>query len=113
MFIDHPAEIQEQPVPMKFIYKPFGIVFAILSGVLAKKVFNLVWGLFDKEEPPKPTTQETSWAKVVGAALVQGATFKATRAVVDRAGARSFQHLTGVWPGDKRPEKAQAAEALR
>lgn len=98
---------------MKVIYKPFGIVLGILSGIVAKKLFNLVWGLFDKEEPPKPTTQETSWPKVLGAAVVQGATFKATRAVVDRAGARGFEHLTGVWPGDKKPDEAQAAEALR
>lgn len=98
---------------MKLVYKPFGILLGILSGVVAKKLFNLVWGLFDKEEPPKPTTQETSWPKVVGAAVVQGATFKATRAVVDRAGAKSFEHLTGFWPGDKRPEEAQAAEAVR
>ena len=113
MFIDHPAEFQEQPVHMKLIYKPFGIVLGLLSGFVAKKLFDLVWGLFDKEEPPKPTTLETSWPKVLGAAVVQGATFKATRAVVDRAGAKGFEHLTGFWPGDKRPETAQAAEALR
>ena len=98
---------------MKVIYKPFGIVLGILSGILAKKVFNMVWGIFDKEEPPKATTQQTTWPKVVGAAVVQGATFKATRAVVDRAGAKGFQHLTGIWPGEKVPDKSQAAEAVR
>ncbi|WP_205699518.1 DUF4235 domain-containing protein [Conexibacter sp. SYSU D00693] len=98
---------------MKLIYKPFGIVLGILSGFLAKKVFEAVWGIFDKEEPPKPTTKQTSWPKVVGAAVVQGATFKATRAVVDRAGAKSFEHVTGFWPGDQRTEKSQAAEVVR
>ncbi|HYF26653.1 MAG TPA: DUF4235 domain-containing protein [Baekduia sp.] len=98
---------------MKLIYKPFGIVLGLLSGFVASKIFNVVWGIFDKEEPPKATTKQTTWPKVVGAAVVQGATFKATRAVVDRAGARGFEHLTGFWPGDKTTEKSQAAEAVR
>ena len=48
---------------MKLVYKPFGIVFGILAGVLSKKLFDAVWGIFDKEEPPKPTTQPTTWPK--------------------------------------------------
>ena len=98
---------------MKLIYKPFGILFGIVAGILSKRVFNLVWGLFDKEEPPKPTTERTSWPKVLGAAAVQGVTFKVTRAAVDRAGAKGFERVTGVWPGDKEPEESQAGEALR
>jgi hypothetical protein len=44
---------------------------------------------------------------------VQGVTFNVTRAVVDRAGAKGWDHLFGVWPGEQREEKSQAAEALR
>ncbi|MGZ6644196.1 MAG: DUF4235 domain-containing protein [Solirubrobacteraceae bacterium] len=98
---------------MKLIYKPFGILFGLLAGFLSKKLFDMIWGLFDEEEPPKPTTQETSWPKVVAAAAVQGVTFKVTRAAVDRAGATGFQHFTGVWPGEKHADEAQAAEAIR
>jgi Protein of unknown function (DUF4235) len=98
---------------VKFIYKPFGLTMGILSGVLAKKLFEAIWGIFDKEEPPKPTTQETTWPKVLAAAAVQGITFKVVRATVDRSGAKGFNWLTGIWPGDKRPEKSQAAEAVR
>jgi hypothetical protein len=98
---------------MKLIYKPFGIIFGLLAGLVSKKLFDVVWGLFDDEEPPKPTTQETSWPKVVAAAAVQGVTFKVTRAAVDRAGATGYQHLTGVWPGEKKPDEAQAGEAIR
>jgi hypothetical protein len=89
---------------MKLIYRPFGIVIGILAGVLSKKLFNVVWGLFDQEEPPKPTTREANWPKVLSAAAVQGITFRVTRAAVDRAGARGFSHLTGVWPGERRPD---------
>jgi hypothetical protein len=34
------------------------------------------------------------------AAALQGAIFAATKAVIDRAGARGFTKLTGKWPGD-------------
>jgi hypothetical protein len=98
---------------MKLLYRPFGIVIGILAGVLANKLFDVVWGLFDKEEPPKPTTRDANWPKVLGAAAVQGITFKVTRAAVDRAGAKSFEHLTGVWPGEKDQEESQAAELVR
>ena len=84
---------------MKLIYKPFGIVFGILAGLLSKKLFEAVWGVFDKEEPPKPTTLQTSWPKVIGAAVVEGVTFRVTRAA--------------VWPGEKQPDESEAAEAVR
>jgi hypothetical protein len=98
---------------MKLLYKPFGIVLGILAGLLSKKLFDVVWGIFDNEEPPKPTTQEADWPKVMAAAAVQGVTFKVTRAAVDRAGAKGWDHLFGVWPGEKRQEKSQASEAVR
>lgn len=98
---------------MKLIYKPFGILFGILAGLVSKKLFDVVWGLFDKEEPPKPTTEEAAWPKVLAAAAVQGVTFKVTRAAVDRGGAKGFRYLTGVWPGPKRPDESQAAKAVR
>lgn len=98
---------------MKLLYKPFGIVLSLLAGFAAKKVFNVVWGLFDETEPPKPTTQETSWPKVLGAAAVQGVTFKVVKAAVDRSGARGFEYLTGAWPGPKKPETSQASQAVR
>src|SRR3954452_24395864 len=98
---------------MKVIYKPFGIILGILAGLVSKKLFEVVWGLFDKEEPPKPTTLEASWPKILGAAGVQGVTFKVTRAAVDRGGANGVDHLFGIRPGARRPDESQAAEALR
>ena len=98
---------------MKILYKPLGLIFGILAGILSQKLFNVVWGLFDKEEPPKPTTQEAALTKVLAAAAVQGVTFRVTRAAVDRAGARGFEYFTGFWPGEKRQETSQAAEAVR
>jgi hypothetical protein len=90
---------------MRLLYKPFGIVFGIVAGLLSKKLFERVWGLIDEEEPPEATTRQTTWPKVLGAAAVQGITFKVTRAAVDRAGARGFERVTGVWPGEKNPDE--------
>jgi uncharacterized protein DUF4235 len=98
---------------MKLIYKPFGIVLGILAGLLSKKLFDVVWGIFDQEEPPKATTQEAGLTKVLAAAAVQGVTFKVTRAAVARAGAKGWDHLFGVWPGEKRQEPSQASELLQ
>jgi Protein of unknown function (DUF4235) len=89
---------------VKLIYKPFGILFGILAGLLSKNIFEWIWSKFDDEKPPKPTTRDTPTSKVLAAAAVQGVTFKVTRAAVDRAGARGYEHLTGVWPGQKVPD---------
>jgi hypothetical protein len=98
---------------MKLLFKPFSIVLGLLSGLVASKIFNAIWGIFDEEEPPKPTTRDTSWGKVLSAAAVQGITFKVTRALVDRNLARGFAFLTGSWPGPKTTEPSAAAKAVR
>jgi hypothetical protein len=98
---------------MKILYKPFGIVLGVLAGLLSQKLFNAVWGIFDKEEPPKPTTEEANWPKVIAAAAVQGVTFRVTRATVDRLGAQGFRYFTGIWPGEKHQQESEAAEAVR
>jgi hypothetical protein len=91
---------------MKLIYKPFGIVVGIVAGLLARRLFTVIWSKIDDEEPPEATTELASWPRVVTAAAVQGLTFSVTRAIVDRAGARGFEHLFGVWPGEKASDKA-------
>lgn len=86
---------------MKLLYKPFGLLAGIVGGLLARRVFAAVWSRIDDERPPKPTTERATMTRVVGAAALQGATLAATRAAVDRAGARAFAHLFGVWPGER------------
>ena len=89
---------------MGLIYKPFGIVLSLLAGFAGKKVFDFVWTKIDDQEPPKATTQDTSWPRLLSAAAVQGVIFRVTRFVVDRYGAIGFNYLTGAWPGEKRPD---------
>lgn len=90
---------------MKVLYKPFGIAFGLLAGQVSKKIFQQVWGYLDDYEPPTPTTKEARWPKLVGAAIVEGITFKLSRLVVDRFMARGFARLTGTWPGEQAPER--------
>ncbi len=91
-------------VLFKLLYKPFGIIIGIVAGILARQAFSQVWGHIDDREPPKATTEEVSWPKVLTAAAVQAVTFAVVRTAVNRAGAQAYQWVTGVWPGEKRPE---------
>jgi hypothetical protein len=89
---------------MKFIYKPFGLILGILAGLLGRKAFDFVWTKIDDEEPPEPQTEMASWRRVLAAAAVQGVIFRVTKVAVDRYGAIGWRHLTGTWPGEKRPD---------
>jgi Protein of unknown function (DUF4235) len=86
---------------MKILYKPFALIAGLIGARVAKVIFRGLWSRVDDSDPPKPTTAGASFGKVVGAAAMEAATMAAVGAAVDRAGARTFQHLTGIWPGDK------------
>ncbi len=87
---------------MKVLYKPFGIIAGLIGAKIANSVFKVLWARIDKQPPPKATTADVSFQKVVGAAALEAATIAAVGAAVDRAGARTFHHLTGIWPGEHR-----------
>jgi hypothetical protein len=89
---------------MGLIYKPFGILLGILGGILGRKAFDFVWTKVDDQEPPEPTTRQTTWGRVLAAAAVQGMIFRVVRTAVDRWGAQGWYYLTGAWPGEKRPD---------
>jgi hypothetical protein len=90
---------------MKLLFTPFSIVAGLVAGFLGKKIFEQIWGLIDKEEPPEPKHREASWVKLVGALALEGAIFRAVRGALDHTSRRGFQRLTGTWPGEKKPEK--------
>lgn len=87
---------------MKILYKPFALIAAFIGARIGRNVFKSLWSKVDPDEgPPKPNVEEASLGKVVGAAALEAATLAAAAAVADRASARTFQHLTGYWPGKK------------
>ena len=85
----------------KLAYRPIGLAGGIVAGLISGTVFKQVWKVIAKEEDaPAALESEYRMREVVLAAAIQGALFAATKAAVDRAGARAFYRATGAWPGD-------------
>jgi Protein of unknown function (DUF4235) len=85
----------------KLIYRPFGLMFSVLGGILAGVIFKQLWKLGSgEEEPPKARESEYGWKEVLPAAMLEGALFGFVKAAIDRGGARAFEKATGTWPGD-------------
>jgi hypothetical protein len=85
----------------KLIYRPLGIVFSVLGGILAGAVFKQIWKrVAGQEESPKALESEYGWREILPAAAAQGLVFGLVKAAVQRGGARGFEKLTGAWPGD-------------
>ena len=87
---------------MKILYKPFGIIASLIGAKIAKSVFKALWTRIDQRRRPSRRPPDASFQKVVGAAALEAATMAAIGAAVDRASARTFHHLTGIWPGERR-----------
>ena len=85
----------------KLAYRPIGLLGGVLAGVVSGALFKQVWKwVSDKDDAPGALESEYGMREVVLAAAIQGAIFAATKAAIDRAGARGFTKLTGMWPGD-------------
>jgi len=96
----------------KLFYKPLGIILGALAGRLAGKLFKQLWELTARESAsPRATDRDRGWGEIIAAAAIRGAVFSGVRAVVDRAGATGFEHVTGPWPGriSTRSDPAQLA----
>jgi hypothetical protein len=85
----------------KLAYRPVGLLAGVLAGLVSGAVFKQVWKhVSDAEDAPSALKSEYRMREVVIAAALHGAIFAATKAAIDRAGARAFTRLTGSWPGD-------------
>jgi hypothetical protein len=85
----------------KLAYRPVGLVGGILAGTVSGIIFKQIWkAIADEDDAPDALQSEYRMREVVLAAALQGAIFAATKAAIERAGARGFTKLTGAWPGD-------------
>jgi hypothetical protein len=85
----------------RLFYRPFGLLFSVLGGIIAGAIFKRVWrAAADEEEAPKATDKRRGWGEILAAAAAEGAVFAGVKAVIDRAGATGFERVTGAWPGD-------------
>ena len=89
---------------MKIIFIPFSIVAGLIAGFLSKKLFDQLWGLVDEEEPPDSKHRDIHRGKLLAAAAIQGAIFRAVKEATDHYSRRAFAGVTGSWPGEERPE---------
>lgn len=84
----------------KLAYRPVGMAASLAAGSLASIVFRQIWKRISKEEDaPTALQSEYSLPKILLAAAIEGAIFALVKALIDRAGARGFEKVTGYWPG--------------
>ncbi len=85
----------------KALYTPLGIIFGVIGGIIGGAIFKQAWKLITgRQDAPGARESEYGWREVLPAAAVQGAIFGLVKAAIDRGGARGFEKLTGIWPGD-------------
>jgi hypothetical protein len=89
---------------MRFVFLPVGIVAGLVAGSLGKKAFEAAWGAFDDEEPPHPEHRDVSLPQLAAALAVEGAIFRLAKGMTDHMARRGFAGVTGVWPGEERPD---------
>ena len=90
----------------KILFVPFSITGGLLAGFVGKKIFDGIWGLIDEEEAPDGSDRDVPWAKLIAAAAVQGAIFRAVKTATDRGSRQAFMSVTGTWPGEEEPDPA-------
>jgi hypothetical protein len=85
----------------KALYKLLSLLLGAAGGLLAGKIFDLVWRRIagQQDAPPEPDQKETTWVKVLTGAAAQGAIFALVKAAVTRGGAVGVEKATGTWPG--------------
>jgi predicted metal-dependent enzyme (double-stranded beta helix superfamily) len=85
----------------RILYKPFGLLFSVLGGIVAGAIFKRVWRVAaHEEEAPEATDKRRGWGEILAAAAAEGAVFGGVKALIDRAGATGFERATGSWPGE-------------
>jgi len=88
----------------KVMFIPFSIGGGLLAGMLGRKLFEQVWGMIDKEEPPHPEHRAISVPKMLIALALEGAIFRLTSGALDHWARRGFERFMGTWPGEEAPE---------
>ena len=89
---------------MRILYKPFAIIAGFISARIGRNVFAGLWSRIDDDEPPGPTAPEATCQKC-GCRRAESRDDGRCSAAVERASARTFHHLTGYWPAEKKDKK--------
>jgi hypothetical protein len=84
----------------KLIFIPVSLV----AGLIAKKLFVVIWGVIDDQEAPRPEHRDVQFAKLLLALAIEGLIFSVTRGLVGHGARHAYARLTGSWPGDEQPD---------
>jgi hypothetical protein len=78
----------------KLGYKPIGLFFGMVGGLLAGKVFGVIWKkISNEDETPQPLSDDYSTREVLLAATLQGAVFGLIKTAVDRYGMKGVRRF--------------------
>ena len=78
----------------KIAYKPFGLILGVLGGLIAGRVFGVVWKkISNEDETPQPLSDDYSTREVLIAATIQGALFGLIKTAVDRYGMKGVRRF--------------------
>ncbi|MFZ0040593.1 MAG: DUF4235 domain-containing protein [Solirubrobacteraceae bacterium] len=89
----------------KLFFLPFSVGSGLVAGFIGKKLFGVIWGVVDDEEPPKAEHREVDYLKLAAALFIEGALFSLIRGLVDHGARQAYTRMTGSWPGEERPEQ--------
>ena len=85
----------------KVMFLPISIGGGFLAGLIGKKLFGVVWGAIDDQEPPSAEHRDVSMLKLIVALLIEGALFSLIKGLVDHGSRHAVARVTGAWPGDE------------
>ena len=89
----------------RVLFTPLGIAGGLVAGLISKKLFDFAWARISDQEAPEPEHREVSWGRLVAALALEGAIFRVSRGVVERASRVGYHRFTGSWPGEEDPDR--------
>jgi hypothetical protein len=80
---------------------------ALVAGIAAKKILQLVWTKSTGKAPPSnPESPTTNWAEAVGWAVLSGVVYGVARLIATRQAAEYYKRSTGHLPEGLEEEPA-------
>ena len=88
----------------KAAFLPINLGASLLAGLVGKKLFAVLWGVIDDQDPPKPEHREARIGKLLLALAIEGVIFSMIRGLVNHGSRHVYARATGSWPGDEAPD---------
>ena len=93
----------------KLIFKPVSIVAGLLSGLIGKKLFDVIWRLDGQGGASARRAAAHQRPQAGARAADRGCLFRAVKGLVDHGSREGFARVTGSWPGEQEPQSASSS----